>query len=322
MGLGSIIGQDNAVTILKNVINQGQASGAYLFLGPDGVGKLTTALEFSKALNCKDNGLDACGECVSCKKIKEFNHPDIFVIQREEGANFIKINDIRRIIYQTSLKPYEGRVKVFIVINAEDMNEDAQNAFLKILEEPPQNQIFILISSYISGLLTTVLSRCKIINFNLLTQGQIENYLIEQRKFNANDAGLFSHMAMGSMGSAVAFKEKEVIAQRDAMLNNFFLQRGALMKEELLAEKNYKDIEYSLGLLLSWYRDILIAKWTDNKDIILNVDRHADIVMYRDKFSSAELERKINVIIRTLGYFRSNVNSKMALFNMAIELAS
>jgi DNA polymerase-3 subunit delta' len=322
MSLASIIGQDKAITVLKNIINQGQASGAYLFLGPDGVGKRTAALEFSKALNCKDNELDACDECVSCNKIKEFNHPDIFIIQREEGSSFIKIDDIRQIIYQTSLKPYEGRVKVFIIINAEDMNEDAQNAFLKILEEPPHNQIFILTSSYISGLLPTVLSRCKIMNFNLLSQGQIEKFLIEMRKFSANEAGLFSHMAMGSMGSAVAFKEKEVIVQRDAMLNNFFLKRDALLKEELLGEKNYKDIEHSLELLLCWYRDILIAKFTDNKDIILNVDRHNDIVMYKDKFSCAELERKTNAIIKTLGYIRSNVNSKMALFNMAIELAS
>ena len=320
MSFSNIIGQDIVIKALKGMISHAQLSGAYLFLGPDGVGKRTASIEFAKAINCETNSIDSCDKCVSCNKIDSLNHPDIFVIKRGKGTSSVKIENIREIIYQASLKPYEGRVKVFILLDAEDMTEEAQNALLKLLEEPPQNQILILTTSRISGILSTVLSMCKVLKFNLLNQAQIQEILVKRHNFNDEEAGLFSHMAMGSPGRALAFKERDWIKERDSIVNDFFFKKRALFKEEVCDEKSYQDIEESLQLLLCWYRDLLISKFTGDRNLFLNIDRFEEIFSYAAKFSTKKLERDLKSVINTLGYIRRNINPKMALFNMALEL--
>ena len=320
MSFTNIIGQDVAIKALKNIIAQGQISGAYLFLGPNGIGKRTTAIEFSKAINCENKELDSCDNCASCNKIQSLNHPDIFIIEREEGSNFIKIEKVREIIYQASLKPYEARKKVFIIVGIEAMTEEAQNALLKILEEPPEHQILILTSSHISGILPTALSRCKALKFNLLSQSQIHEFLIQKRNFTETEAILFSHMAMGSLARAIELKEKDLILHRDKVLDDFIFRKRALFKEDIGNEKKCPNIEESLQMLLCWYRDLLVAKFIDTPNICLNIDRYDEVYSYANKFSKEGLENNLNCILKTIGYIRGNVNPKIALFNMALEL--
>jgi DNA polymerase-3 subunit delta' len=320
MSLKDIIGQDRAVRLLHGIISGDQAGGSYLFIGPRGVGKRTASIEFAKAINCEKEELDACEECVSCSKINSSNHPDVFIARREKDSSFIKIDKIRDIIYQASMKPYEAWKKIFIINNAEDMNEEAQNALLKILEEPRENQIFILTTSRISGILPTVISRCNAIKFNLLSQALIQRFLIEKRGFNESEAVLFSHMALGSLGKAIAFKENDEIRERVKMLNDFFFRKRALFREEVCDEKKYADLEESLQMILSWYRDLLVSKFTEDKNVFLNADRIDEVFSYSARFSAAKLERDISSVMKTINYVRRNVNPKMALFNMALEL--
>ena len=320
MPFTNIIGQDRAVRLLHSLIEKDEINGSYLFVGPSGVGKRTASMEFAKAINCEKKGMDACEECISCKKINSLNHPDVFVIQKGEESNFIKIDKIRDIIYQASLKPYEARKKIFIITEAEDMNEESQNAILKIVEEPRENQIFILTTSRVSGILPTVISRCMLVKFNLLSQVQIQELLIKRHGFNQDEAVLFSHMALGSIGRAMAFKEKDEIRERDRMLNDFFFRKRAIFREDVCDEKKYADLEGSLKILLSWYRDLLVSKFTKDKNVFLNVDRMEEIFSYSARFSTGKLERDIYNIMKTINYIKINVNSKMALFNMALEL--
>ena len=276
MPLKGIIGQNGAVKALNSMLAKEDINGAYLFLGPQGVGKFSAAIEFAKAINCEKKE-DACGECASCRKINSLNHPDLFIIRKEEGSSFIKIDRIRDIIYQASLKPYEARKKIFIIAEAEDMNEESQNALLKILEEPRENQIFILTTSQVSGILATVFSRCKVVKFNLLSQAGIREILVNRQGFNEEEAVLFSRMALGSPGRAIAFKENDEISERDRMLNDFFLRKRAIFREEACDDKKYNDLDASLGMLLSWYRDLLVSKFTQDRNIFLNADRIEEI---------------------------------------------
>ena len=277
-------------------------------------------MEFAKAINCEKKGLDACEECISCSKINSLNHPDVFIIHKEKESSFIKIDKIRDIIYQASLKPYEARKKIFIITDAEDMNEESQNALLKILEEPRDNQIFILTTSHISGLLPTVVSRCKFVKFNLLSQAQIQELLIERHGFNEDEAVLFSHMALGSLARAIAFKNKDEVRERDRMLNDFFFRKRAIFREEVCDEKKYSNLEESLQMLLFWYRDLLVSKFTEDKTVFLNADRIQEILSYSARFSAEKIERDISSVMKTIGYIKRNINPKMALFNMALEL--
>jgi len=320
MAFRDIIGQERAVKFLRAVISEGKPCGSYIFIGPKGVGKRTTAMEFARALNCEKKGAEACGECASCNKINSLNHPDVFIIQAEKGSAFIKIDKIRDIIYQAGLKPYEAGKKIFIIVNAEHMNEESQNALLKILEEPRENQVFILTTSRVSGILPTALSRCKAVKFNLLGQAQIQKLLMEKRGFEEAESVLFSHMALGSPGRAMSFKDSDGIRERDKMLNDFFFRKRAIFREEVCDEKKYADLEGSLKMLLSWYRDLLVSKFTDDKDLFLNVDRIEEIFSYSARFSADKLGKDISSVMKTMNYLRRNVNPKTALFNMALEL--
>jgi len=319
MSFKDIIGQDIAIRSLKNIIQKDQVRGSYLFLGPEGVGKRTTAIEFAKAINCEKRGMDPCDNCSSCKKIVSLNHPDVFTIYPEDSSYSIKIEKIRGLIYQGSLKPYEARKRVFIIVAAEEMTEEAQNAFLRLLEEPSQNHILILTASNVAGLLPTVCSRCRSLKFYSLTKAQIQD-ILEKHDIDEKEALLFSHMAMGSLGRALDFKEKTLIAQRDRVLNDFFFRKSALLREDVLKSEVLGDVEESLYMLLCWYRDLLVSKFTGLRQGLLNIDRSEEIASYARRFSKEKLQKDLLNIMNTIEYIRRNVNPKIALFNMAVEL--
>ena len=319
MSFKNIIGQVIAVRSLKNLIAQDQVRGSYLFLGPDGVGKRTTSIEFAKVINCERGTEDPCNTCVSCVKVNSANHPDVFTIYPEGASYSIKIEKIRDIIYQASLKPYEARKRVFIINDAEEMTEEAQNALLKLLEEPPRNHILILTASNTAGLLPTVLSRCKVLKFYSLGQDQIQEFL-QGGDIEEEEAILFSHMALGSLGRAIDFKEKGIIALREQVVNDFFFRKSALFREKVLTEHIDGEIAESLYMLLCWYRDLLVSKFTDAQRNLLNIDKASEIASYAGRFSKEKLEKDLLNIMKTIAYLRRNMNPKIALFNMAVEL--
>ncbi|MFH1782794.1 MAG: DNA polymerase III subunit delta' [Candidatus Omnitrophota bacterium] len=319
MSFNDIIGQDIAVRSIKSMIEKDEVRGSYLFLGPDGVGKRTLALEFAKAINCEGHGEVPCDECASCRKIKEGNHPDILSIYPEGKSRSIKIDIIREIIYQSSLKPYEAKKRFFIINDSSSMTEESQNALLKLLEEPPRNHILILTALNTAGLLPTVCSRCKTLKFYLIQKNRIEE-LLKKRDICDMEAVLFSHMSLGSIGKAFSFKEKDMISKRDKVINDFFFKKTAILRENVLDRDGKEDIEDLLYILLSWYRDLLIAKFTGDKESLLNIDRAEEIASLEERFSKERIEKDIFNIMDTASNIRRNVNPKLALFNMAVEL--
>lgn len=319
MSFKNIVGQNAAVQALNNMIEQGQVAGAYLFLGPDGVGKRTVSFEFAKAVNCERDKKDACDNCVSCVKINAANHPDVFNIFPEKPSHSIKIEKIRGLIYEASLKPYEARKRFFIINDAESMTDESQNALLKLLEEPPENHVLVLTASNISGLFPTVVSRCKVLRFYSLNQGEIRNFLLG-RGLDEDEAILFSHMSMGSLGKAMDFKDKDIAERRNRIVNDFFLRKTALFKENALTGELLEDTEESLNMLLIWYRDLLVSKFTQDKESLVNIDRAEEILSYSRRFSRKKLEGDISDIMETIDYIRKNMNPKTALFNLAVEL--
>ena len=140
MSFLDIYGHEKQIAILKQALKQNRLGHSYLFSGLDAVGKKTLAMELAKVVNCEkaDEIHDACGVCPSCLKIKHNNHPDIFFIEAE--GQFIRINAIREIQEQMTFKPMEGRKRVFVIDNADKMNDQAANALLKTLEEADTSQ--------------------------------------------------------------------------------------------------------------------------------------------------------------------------------------
>lgn len=152
--------QDFPVHVLKSHIKRERLAHTYLLTGEKGSGKEELALGFAQALNCLEQRYFEACECPSCRKVKTKNHPDVQWLGGEDKVRSIKIESVREILNWASLKPYEGRWKVFIILNADKLTLDAANALLKVLEEPPPQTVFVLAVESRSYLLDTILSRC------------------------------------------------------------------------------------------------------------------------------------------------------------------
>jgi len=240
MGLSRIIGQDRAVGLLRAAFESGRLSHAYLFHGPDGVGKETAALEFAASLNCEKGALSGCGECPACRMAAKLSHPDIHLIfpaprdmkpaeeswvlegyvreghrhlrawhdktpPREKLARKHTIISVEtvltRLVAKANLRPYVGPWKVFILADADMMTVEAANTLLKTLEEPPEMTVIVLTTSRLSALPVTVVSRCQKIQFARLSREAVEEILVADPKLGFDRAGARSAAAL-SGGSA------------------------------------------------------------------------------------------------------------------------
>lgn len=167
--LDRIRGQDRVVGLLRRAMAQGRVPHAYLFCGPAGSGKTSCALALAAAMNCDRARGEGCGECDSCIKIAEGNHPDVQILERTGAARIIPIETIRRqVIPSLAMAPHEGAARVFIVEEATSLAGPSANALLKTLEEPPPRTHFVLATTAPDQLLPTIRSRCQRINFAAL----------------------------------------------------------------------------------------------------------------------------------------------------------
>jgi DNA polymerase-3 subunit delta' len=167
--LDRIRGQTRVVELLRRAIAQDRVPHAYLFCGPAGSGKMTTALALAAAIQCVEAPGRGCGQCVSCEKIANGIHPDVQVLERQGAAQIIPIETIRaQVIPRLALPPHEGQARIFLVEEASALADASANALLKTLEEPPRRTHFILCTTAPSQLLPTIRSRCQRVNFAIL----------------------------------------------------------------------------------------------------------------------------------------------------------
>ena len=168
--LDRIRGQSRVVEILQRAIAQDRVPHAYLFCGPAGAGKMTTALALATAIQCIDAPGRGCGQCVACDKIAAGIHPDVQVLARQGAAQIIPIETIRsQVITKLGLPPHEGNARIFLVEEASSLAPASANALLKTLEEPPQRTHFILCTTAPDQLLPTLRSRCQRVMFAMLS---------------------------------------------------------------------------------------------------------------------------------------------------------
>lgn len=219
MSFKDIINQQKAKDIITGQLKSGKVPHAYLFLGEEGTGRKKTALELAKALNCAAGGADACGKCQSCLKIEHSNHPDVQVVDFEYQARLenkdvekqrsIKIDTIRAVQREVSLKPLEARWKVFIIEPAEKITLDAANCLLKTLEEPPAWTLIVLLAKNRENLPATVVSRTQLIPFAPLPEGEVAGYLRAKLSMDAGRAAAIAKRARGSISEALALAEDD-----------------------------------------------------------------------------------------------------------------
>ena len=217
MKLTEIIGNKRIVEYFQRALTRKNLGHAYLFSGPSGVGKATLARTICKALLCKNpQPTGPCDVCPSCHKFESGNHAD-FHYSEPDGLYF-KIDQVRQIIHTASLKPVESPWKTFLLESVHYMREEAANAFLKVLEEPPGQTIFFLISEGTEVLLPTIRSRCQIFEFQPLQPEEIQHWLVQNKQLTNADAIHLSLSTHGSLGKALDANADEYREIRDRVL--------------------------------------------------------------------------------------------------------
>src|ERR1043166_1672565 len=227
MGLSEIIGHQKQIETLRSALMNGRLHHAYLFAGPEGVGKRKIAFSFAKVIHCSETPGDFCNECANCARIDAGNHPDVRFLQPLAGKKEISIQQIRDIEKELNFRSFSGKRKVAVIDPATLMNLSAQNALLKTLEEPPQDSLLILIASNAGGLLPTLRSRCLRISFNPLEQESLARFLVSNKSRETDGARLLAAMAMGSLGAALRLDNEKLRERRSRWIGLlFFLFAG------------------------------------------------------------------------------------------------
>lgn len=330
MSFNNILGQERAKKILENSMVRGTISHAYLFAGPEGMGKRFTAFNFAKALNCYTNVGDSCDNCLSCRKIDSLNHPDVGLIkpeassERSESRGSIKIGAIRELQKRLSLKPYEGKKKVVILDAAEDMTTGAANAFLKTLEEPPGETVIIMITSNLNSLLPTVASRCQIIRFNTLSNEHITEILIKNYGFRREHASIVSSLSKGRLGLAVTMDYKAVCKLRSEALKLIInSMKGDIeyifSESKRLARKGEMLPEF-LDFIIDLLRDALLIHETETNDYIIHKDIYDELRGFSLKLKRQFIIDMFDTVYRTQTLLKRNVNQQLALDSMMMSM--
>ena len=290
----TLVGQESIAQTLKHSIKRGQLAHAYLFCGPRGVGKTSTARIFAKTINCLNPGpdLEPCGECESCRSFAEGVS---FCIHELDAASNNSVEDIRTLIDQVRIPPQTGRYSVYIIDEVHMLSAAAFNAFLKTLEEPPAYAIFILATTEKHKIIPTVLSRCQTYDFNRISIADI----VKQLKGIASSEGI-----------TVEDEALHVIAQkadgamRDAL--TLFDQAVAFCGTnitylEVIRNLNVLDTDYYFNLVESFLAgnyanalklfDEVLAKGFNALYFVGGLSRHIrDLMVCKDNISLSLLE--------------------------------
>src|SRR5437763_6250448 len=278
----NIVGHEHAINTLRRALVAQQVRHAYLFTGPQHIGKALLAQRFAQTLLCTGGPdphvapLVPCNTCLSCRKVLHGNHPDIHVITRAADKQFILIEQVRVLQSDSSRRTLEGRRNIFIILDAHEMNLQAANCLLKTLEEPEPDVVLLLTVPDAGLLLATILSRVQQVSMHLLTSSQIKNALEQHWEVDPQEAALLAALAAGRMGWAIqAVEDEDLLSERKAQLE-------ALTKLPLVSKVQRFDIAQKLStdadkarnvleLWLLWWRDMVLAT-NQSLDLTVNVD--------------------------------------------------
>lgn len=320
-----IIGHDWATELLAGAIHHDRVGHAYLITGPAHIGKTTLARTFAQALNCQNPEVAKrpCGECRACRLIAANRHPDVRLVEptiSPRGRALIKIEQIRQLQQDLSLSAYEGRYKVAILSRFDTANINAANAFLKTLEEPPNNVILLLTASDADTLLETITSRCRAIGLRPISTPLIEESLQTRWQLAPDQAHLLAHVADGRLGWAIAAHEDGgLLKTRRQELDKLYEVLGGRRVERFaVAEKLYRKPETLNSMLqtwLSWWRDLLLLTKQPSAQLS-NIDEAETLNQFTQSWNSDQALASLKQTSLALWQLQRNANIRLVLENL------
>ncbi len=331
MTFREILGQEWVISHLKTAAQKGRLAHAYLFLGPEGVGRASTARALAAALNCQEprpDG-DACGACASCRRLAAGVHPDFLVIAPIKESNQklqIKIEQIRELTRLTSYPPFGGGWRVALIKPAEALtgySDAAANALLKTLEEPPERHLLVLTAQVEADLLPTVVSRCHKLTFVPLPTALVARELKKRRGLAPPQARLLAALSGGSLGRALTLDPEAILAQRRQVLADLATLAGgaacpAFDWAQRLA-KSRPDQDYFLSLAQLWFRDLLLYRFRAPESLLANQDLLPE--MAREAAGPLErLFQQFSGLGTAQRHLQANLNPELSLDILGLRL--
>lgn len=309
-----IIGQEKAKLLLKTAAARGALSHAYLFRGPDGVGKKKTALAMAAYINCTGQAHgDGCGACPSCRRFAAGAHPDLLHVLPDGAA--IKINQVREIQRILTFPPFEAKTRVTILEDVHTMRREAANSLLKTLEEPPENNLLILTADESGDLLPTIVSRCQQIPFYGLTNEQVVQHLVSTQNLSPENGASIAAVAEGSLGRAALFLDHHMLDLRREVIENLVtlskndpetVEKMLLLAEKAAALK--EGLNDLLGLIKTWLRDILVLHAGNMQSLVNSRDMADRLSAGMKKWGMADIFSRLSSIEQAEKELNRNCN--------------
>lgn len=317
-GFKDIVGHKQVVKHLQNAIEGDKVSHAYIIHGEKGSGKTMLAEAFAATLQCEKGGTEPCMECHSCKQALTKNQPDIIYVNHEK-PNTISVDDIRTQLNATiDIKPYSSPYKIYIIDEADKMNQQAQNALLKTVEEPPAYAVILLLVSNISALLPTILSRCVTLKLGTVEDGLIKKYLMENLHLPDYSADVCVAFAGGYIGKAVRLASNEDFNQMKKEMLSLLKSLPQMELNELVRKvKTLQDYKLKMDdffdILTVWFRDVLLFKATNDRNSIIFKDEAGGIVKQAGISGYDGIENILEAIEKAKVRLKANVNFELTL---------
>jgi len=342
----NLIGNEEVKETLRRLLSAGRLPGSLLFTGEAGVGKKLFALELAKALNCRNRqGVEACDECSSCKRINRSTFPPYNdddqdkerliwsehtdVAMARPYKQIIRIPVIRELEREANFRPFEGVARVFIVEDADFMNDSAANSLLKTLEEPEPTTRLILTTTNPTALPATIRSRCQTIQFAPIAAAEIEDFLINHKGVGKKDAQLLARTSRGSLGRACQTDVDTYRDRREAMLHVLKTitvtgDRADLLRsaEGLAAAKDRDEYEQLLDVLEALIRDAWALSLGRPAETIVNGDVVRELQEIADEMRSSQAASWLSQIEELRGTLEVNINRKVASDALLMSMAT
>lgn len=312
MAWKNIIGHKTEIKRLKKMIAEEKFPHAVIFSGGEGIGKKKIAETCAAVLLCQNPSEgEPCGVCENCKLISAGSHPDFYIVEPEttKTTKNIKIGQIRTLQSQASLRPVQADLRIVLIDGAEFMNNAAANCLLKTLEEPPSQTIFILLSANRAGLLMTLRSRCRTVNFDKLTAEEILTELL-RREIESDKAKKISIIADGSLGRALNLAESGGYELRETALD--------LIERFSVGEVNNEDIFTKGKQISDWskeqFADFIIYVQKILRDIFLLGESEIYNPDFENRLKKIKITKKnLSEMIKTGAEIRRRLNSNANL---------
>ncbi|PKB80571.1 MAG: hypothetical protein BZY88_08565 [SAR202 cluster bacterium Io17-Chloro-G9] len=330
----TIYGQDHLLRQIEPSLAQGRQAHAYLLTGPPHVGKMALAVNLAQALNCLSGPGVPCGNCTQCDRIVRGLHADVRVagVDQGEGSRssrtVIGIDDIKEVLRRVSLNPYEGSTSVTIIDGAESMSDEAANALLKTLEEPPPQVMFLLLAASEESVLPTVRSRCQSMSLLPLSKAAMVERLTVDRRVSPEEAEDLYRLSRGCLGWAInAIDDLQVLEQRQADLERMLEALDAGLETRFTYANEVATLFGSdrasarelLALWLRWWRDLLLVK-EGAEEYLHNAGYGEQLRAQAASLSTAQIVQFIRRLMETLSALDRNVSARLALEVMMLNL--